>query len=272
MADRYYRVFPIRHPDGRYGPDFQQQSFVAMSMAKRWPLNSDIKPWSDQIRSWIFNYLSGDFSVGGGRYSEIWISVVHKAPWPYDEDFAAAAWAAIGDTLDGKINFSYDIPHGGDVGAMLAHVRKETEMSNEEVINVSNGKILVAKNSNDEFEIGLQNKDGMPVGDLKLTRTDMANFLERALDEIQPVPSGANGGVHGGLGFFYVVGSGGDTLTYSEVCLSGTTAGGGATTPVRIADKAEANEIAAKLGGNWLVATTPWPSKPGIGPDVFYRH
>ena len=119
MADRYYRVFPISHPDGRYGPDFHQHSFVAMSMKDRWPLNSDIKPYSDQIRTWIFTYLSGDFSVGGGRYSEIWISVVHKPPWPYDEDFAAAAWRAVGDTLDGKIDFSYEIPYGGDIQSML---------------------------------------------------------------------------------------------------------------------------------------------------------
>ena len=78
--------------------------------------------------------------------------------------------------------------------------------------------------------------------------------------------------VQDGLGFYYVVGAGSDTLTYAEVCLSGTTAGGKATTPVRISDKGTANEIAAKLGGHWLVETTPWPSHPHVGPAVFYNH
>ena len=67
---------------------------------------------------------------------------------------------------------------------------------------------------------------------------------------------------------FFVV-SNNATAIGTEVCLSGTTAGGHITTPIQFTSRSEAETVAAALGDAWYVYPHPWPDQPSIGPAIF---
>lgn len=116
--NHYYRVFPIKDTRGYYGPDFQEHSFVAVSMLHRWPGDADLKDWEDDIKREILARPDGgSFQLGSGRQATIWFTVVRKHPWPAEPQFAAAAWAAISVEIDKGWVHSYTVPVGGNVGA-----------------------------------------------------------------------------------------------------------------------------------------------------------
>ena len=107
-----------------------------------------------------------------------------------------------------------------------------------------------------------------PIKDTSVASIENAVFGNEDADKLPSLEVAAVAGVSGSAATFYVV-SDDATAIGTEVCLSGTTAGGKLTTPVRFSERSKAEEIAAFLGDSWYVSEHPWPSHPGIGPAVF---